>query len=133
MQSDLGLTLLQEHRRKDVPVAPGRVMRKPTLSICENKDSDQRRAADHHCFRHKESTIALHPKSVITSVYPSARCMPDLAGNPEDSFHVTLLYLYTGRRCPLREHLCTRKKFLAYWVIFHAFLSSADLFSKLIF
>ena len=49
-----------------------RVMRKPTLCICENKDADQlcgNRTADQRlCFRYIDSTIPLLPKSEISSL-----------------------------------------------------------------
>ena len=51
------------------------VMRKPAFCICENKDADQlrgnREADQRLCFRHKDSTIPLLPKSEISSLYPS--------------------------------------------------------------
>ena len=47
------------------------VMRKPAFCLCENKDADQLRGnlkADQRlCFRYKDSTISLHPKSEISS------------------------------------------------------------------
>ena len=48
-------------------------MRKPAFCICENKDADQlrsnREADQRLCFRYKESTIPLLPKSKISSHY----------------------------------------------------------------
>ena len=48
------------------------VMRKPALSICENKDADQlrgdRKADQRLCFRYTDSTIPLLPKSEISSL-----------------------------------------------------------------
>ena len=49
-----------------------RVMRKPTLCICENKDADQprgnREADQRLCFRYIDSTITLLSKSEISSL-----------------------------------------------------------------
>ena len=48
-----------------------RLMRKPTICICENKDADQLRShceADQRlCFRYSDSTIPLRLKSEISS------------------------------------------------------------------
>ena len=48
------------------------VMRKPTFSICENKDADQlcgSRTADQRlCFRYTDSTIPLLPKYEFSSI-----------------------------------------------------------------
>ena len=48
-----------------------RVVRKPVMCICENKDADQLRGnceADQHlCFRYTDSTIPLLPKYEISS------------------------------------------------------------------
>ena len=53
-----------------------RVMRKPTFSICENKDADQlrgnREADQRLCSRYMESTIPLLSKSEISSLKPSS-------------------------------------------------------------
>ena len=49
-------------------------MRKQTICICENKDTDQLRSnceAD-HCFRYTDSTIPLLSKSKISSFYPAS-------------------------------------------------------------
>ena len=47
-------------------------MRKPTFSVCENKDADQlrgnREADQRLCFRYKDSTIPLLSKSEISSL-----------------------------------------------------------------
>ena len=49
-----------------------RIMRKPAFCICENKDADQlrgNRTSDLRlCFRYKDSTIPLLPKSEISSL-----------------------------------------------------------------
>ena len=49
-----------------------RVMRKPTICICENKDADQlrgnREADQRLCFRYLDSTIPLLPKCKISSL-----------------------------------------------------------------
>ena len=46
------------------------------FSICENKGADQprgnREADQHLCFRYKDSTIPLLPKSIISSLMPSS-------------------------------------------------------------
>ena len=51
-------------------------MRKPAFCICENKDADQlrgnREADQRLCFRYRDSTIPLLPKSEISSLYPSS-------------------------------------------------------------
>ena len=48
------------------------VMRKLVFCICENKDADQlrsnREADQRLCFRFRDSTIPLHPKSEISSL-----------------------------------------------------------------
>ena len=53
-----------------------RVMRKPTICICENKDADQlrgnREADQRLCFRYIDSTINLLSKSEISSFWPSS-------------------------------------------------------------
>ena len=52
-----------------------RVMRKPTICICENKDADQlrgnREADQRLCFRYLDSTLPLLPKSKVSSLWPS--------------------------------------------------------------
>ena len=49
------------------------IVRKPDFCICENKDADQlrgnREADQRFCFRNKDSTIPLLPKSEISSLY----------------------------------------------------------------
>ena len=49
-----------------------RVVRQPDFCICENKDADQfrgnREADQRLCFRYKERTIRLLPKSEISSL-----------------------------------------------------------------
>ena len=55
-----------------------RAMKKPAFCICENKDADQRL-----CFRYKDSTIPLLPKSEISSLYPSSVAVqPGLCRKP---------------------------------------------------
>ena len=53
-----------------------RVVRKPTLCICENKDPDQlhgyREADLRLCFRYIDSPIPLLSKSEISSFLPSS-------------------------------------------------------------
>ena len=48
-------------------------MRKPPFCICKNKDADQlrgnREADQRLCFRYTDSTIALLPKSEISSLW----------------------------------------------------------------
>ena len=52
------------------------VMRKPTFSICKNKDAGQlrshRKADQRLCFRYTDNTIPLLPKSEISSIQPSS-------------------------------------------------------------
>ena len=64
-----------------------RAMKKPAFCICENKDADQLRGnpeADQRlCFRYKDSTIPLLPKSEISSLYPSSVAVqPGLCRKP---------------------------------------------------
>ena len=58
-------------------------MRKPTICICENKDTDQlrgnREADQHLCFRYTDSTISPLFKSKISNFLPaSVTVQPDL-------------------------------------------------------
>ena len=50
-------------------------MRKPTICICKNKDTDQlcgsREADQRLCFRYLDNTIPLLAKSKISSLWPS--------------------------------------------------------------
>ena len=52
------------------------VMRKPAFCICKNKDADQlrgdREADQRLCFRYKNNTIPLLPKSEISSLLLSS-------------------------------------------------------------
>ena len=52
------------------------VMRKPDISICENKDADQlrgnREADQRLCFRYIDNTIPLLSKYEISSLWPSS-------------------------------------------------------------
>ena len=72
-----------------------RVVRKPAVCICENKDADQRL-----CFRYTDSTIPLLSKSEISSLQPSsAAVQPGLcrtwSKTPKTGFLRTrLIYLY---------------------------------------
>ena len=54
-------------------------MRKQAFCICENKDADQlhgnREADQRLCFRYKDSTIPLLPKSEIISLKLSSLCL----------------------------------------------------------
>ena len=72
-----------------------RVVRKPALCICENKDADQlhgfHEADQRLCFRYMDSTISLLPKSKIFKPLAifcgcTAWFVSDLVGNPEDRF-----------------------------------------------
>ena len=69
------LTLLQRHLNY-FPIEMSRLMRKPTICICENKDADQLRGnhkADQRlCFRYMDSTIPLLLKYKISSFEPSS-------------------------------------------------------------
>ena len=75
-------------------------MRKPVISLCENKDADQlrgKREADQRlCFRYTDSTIPLFPKSEISSISPSSLIVqPGLCGTwsatPKTGFLTTRL------------------------------------------
>ena len=59
------------HHVTILPRHLSRLMGKPTICICENKDADQLRSdceADQHlCFRYSDSTISLLLKSEISS------------------------------------------------------------------
>ena len=62
-----------------------RVVRKPDVCICENKDADQlrgnREADQRLCFRYTDSTISLLPKYEISSLQPSSVAVqPGLCG-----------------------------------------------------
>ena len=65
-------------------------MIEPAFCICINKGADQLRgnlAPDQRlCFRYKDGTIPLLPKSEIPSLYPSAEFVSDLVGHPKDRF-----------------------------------------------
>ena len=66
-------------------------MRKSAFCICENKDADELRGnceADQRlCFRYRDSTILLLPKSEISSICGcTARFVSDLVGNPDYRF-----------------------------------------------
>ena len=71
-QSDLGLHDLPRHIFLKLIIIWSRVMRKPTICICENKDADQlrgnREADQRLCFRYLDSTIPLLPKYKISSL-----------------------------------------------------------------
>ena len=78
-------------------------MRKPAFCICENKDADQlrgnRKADQRPCFRCKDSTIPLLPKSEISSLYPySVAVQPGLcwtwSETPKTGFLRTRLKYY---------------------------------------
>ena len=75
-------------------------MRKLVICICENKDADQlhgdREADQRLCFRYRDSTIPLPPKSEISSHYPSSVAVqPGLCGTrsktPKISFLTRLI------------------------------------------
>ena len=70
---DLSFLLAQEIKQNSTLVIHmSRVMRKPTICVCENKDADQlrgnREADQHLCFRYIDSTIPLLSKSEISSL-----------------------------------------------------------------
>ena len=80
-----------------------RVVRKPALCICENKDADQLRGnheADQHlCFRFIDSTIPLLPKSKISSLYLFLMAVqPGLCGtrskNQKTAFLTTIRLIF---------------------------------------
>ena len=75
-------------------------MRKPTICICENKDTDQlrgnREADQRLCFRYITSTIPLLPKYEISSLWPPSDVVqPGLCGTwsetPKTGFLTTRL------------------------------------------
>ena len=82
-------------------------MRKPAFCICENEGADL--LCDHDpadqrlCFRYKDRTIPLLPKSEISSLSPSPvaeqpRFVLDLVGNPKDRFlALWLIYDFVRR------------------------------------
>ena len=59
-------------KNEDQPDHMSRLMGKPTICICENKDADQlrgnREADQGLCFRYSDSTIPLLLKSEISSL-----------------------------------------------------------------
>ena len=75
-----------------------RVMRKPTIRICENKDADQlrgnREADQRLCFRYIDSTVPLLSKSEISSLKPSSVAVqPGLCGTRSE----TRMLVFSGR------------------------------------
>ena len=72
-------------------------MRKPTFCISENKDADQlrgnREADQRLCFRYIDSTIPLHSKSKISSLFCSCTAwfVSDLVRNQNIGFLMTRL------------------------------------------
>ena len=105
-----------------------RVIRKPTICICENKDADQlrgNRAADQRlCFRYKDSTITLLSKSEISRLLLSSVVVqPGLCGTwsetPKTGFLRTrLIWMARGTaqsnvrlsRAPSRTGNISKKK-----------------------
>ena len=77
-----------------------RVVRKPALCICENKDADQlhgnREADQRLCFRYTDSTIPLLLKPLAIFCDCTARFVSDLAGNPKDRFSHNEAHFYYG-------------------------------------
>ena len=73
-----------------------RDVRKPDFCICENKDADQlrgnREADQRLCFRCKDSTIPLFPKSEISSILPSSvAAQPGLCRTWSDTLKTSFL------------------------------------------
>ena len=73
MQDEDGQTekqALPKHASQQKRLYMSRLMRKPTICICENKDADQlrgnREADQRLCFRYSDSTIPLLLKSKIS-------------------------------------------------------------------
>ena len=116
-----------------------RVLRKPALCICENKDADQlsgnREADQRLCFRYTDSTIPLLSKSEISSLLPySVIAQPSLcqtwSETPKTGFLRTRLKYSKGilghggmrsakRKCvlfPLKVYTFNLKQDL--WTIF---------------
>ena len=117
-----------------------RVMRKPALCICENKDADQlcgnREADQRLCFRYTDSTIPLLPTFEISNLWPSSLAVqPCLcrtwSETPKTSFLTTRLKLaWTSiqsdhsLQCQHVESLAiyivsTQRKLLSFKVIIH--------------
>ena len=77
------------------------VMRTPAFCIRENKDADQlrgnREADQRLCFRYKDSTIPLLPKSEISAILCgcAARFVSELVENPEDWFSHNEAQIFT--------------------------------------
>ena len=67
-----------------------RIMGKPAFCIWANKDADQlrgnREADQRLCFRYRDSTILLLPKSEISCRDCTAWFVSDQVGNSEDRF-----------------------------------------------
>ena len=91
------------------------VMRKPTFSICENKDADQlhgnREADQRLCFRYTDSTIPLLSKSEISSLWPSSVAVqPGLcqtrSETPKTGF-ITMRLIYSIIQAV--KHKCTEQ------------------------
>ena len=89
-----------------------RLMRKPTICICENKDADQlrgnREADQHLCFRYTGSTIPLLPKykmlsSVTVQSYLSRTWSETtlLVFPRGGSCHKKMFYFAVNMLCPL--------------------------------
>ena len=70
-------------------------MRKPAFCICENKDADQLRGnceTDQRlCFRYRDSTIPLLPKSEISSVTTQPGLCLTRSETPKTGFLTTRL------------------------------------------
>ena len=75
-------------------------MKKTAFCICENEDAGQlcgnREADQRLCFRYRDSTIPLQPKSEISRLYPSSvTAQLDLCGvwseTPKTGFLITRL------------------------------------------
>ena len=77
-------------------------MRKPTICICENKDTDQlrcnREANQQLCFRYTDSTIPVLSKSLAIFCACTARFVSDLFENQIVGFSMwRLIYLHNTR------------------------------------
>ena len=79
-----------------MPYNKSRVVRKPDFCICKKKeDADQLcgnwEADQRLCFRYTESTIPLHRKSQVVTIFSdcAAQFVSDQVGNPKTAFLTT--------------------------------------------
>ena len=85
-----------------------RLMGKPTICICENKDADQlrgnREADQRLCFRYSDSTLPLLLKFKISSFQPaSVTVQPDLCQTCSES--TLLVFPRGGTTVVIDQHI----------------------------